>query len=106
MGDGAFDADAAHECMIAKIEFWDVVKHYHPSSGGANKAHKWKKRYDTNKTCAIGADCVCPVCGQHFLKKTKAQAFCHVKREGRSMCRDKYHNTVNPGRASRASKYR
>ena len=51
----------------------------------------WKKskrriQYETNKAAKVGEEIVCPICGNHFTKKSYQQAFCCTK------CKDAYWN--------------
>ena len=60
-------------------------------------------KYTTNKTNRVGQTCICPSCGQRFIKKTYQQAFCNNKgkvnkRGQRTLCKDNYHNTINENR--------
>lgn len=52
------------------------------------------ERYKKNKDEKIKMDCICPSCGTHFTKNTKAQVFCRT--QSGTKCRDKYWNTIDP----------
>lgn len=54
------------------------------------------ERYNKNKDSNVGSDIICPSCGTHFIKNTKAQSFCRTKKG--TKCRDKYWNTVDPSK--------
>lgn len=49
------------------------------------------KRYDINKSAAVGNEIICPVCGSHFIKKSYQQAFCSTE------CKDRYWNQKRRG---------
>ena len=51
---------------------------------------KVNDRYLLNKSLKVKADCVCPICGQHFTKRQYSQAFCC------STCKDTYWNARRP----------
>lgn len=51
-------------------------------------------RKKLNSTAPIGATCICPSCGESFIKKYSQQAFCRTKPS--TQCKDKYYNTVDP----------
>jgi len=53
-----------------------------------------KKQYNLNKQAPIGYSCICPSCGQPFIKQHYQQAFCLTK--SGTKCKDKYWNTVDP----------
>lgn len=53
-----------------------------------------KKRYMLNKAAKVGEECICPSCGEKFIKEHYQQAFCKTK--GGTVCKDKYWNTVDP----------
>jgi len=53
-----------------------------------------KERYNINKAAKVGTEITCPSCGTVFIKKTKAQVFCTVKKGTR--CKDFYWNSVTP----------
>ena len=58
-----------------------------------------KNIYNKNATISICSMIVCPECHTRFIKKTYNQKFCCTA------CKDKYHNRVNPERASRQRKF-
>lgn len=53
-----------------------------------------RKIYKLNKGKKVGEECVCPSCGNRFIKTHHQQAFCKTK--GGTRCKDKYWNTVTP----------
>lgn len=55
---------------------------------------KLKARYQLNKDSKVGESCICPSCGAEFEKTNHQQAFCKTK--GKTICKDKYWNTVTP----------
>ena len=55
---------------------------------------KMKQRYKLNKGAKVGEILVCPACGTKFEKTNYQQAFC--KSKPKTMCKDKYWNTVTP----------
>jgi len=57
---------------------------------------KIKKTYKQNKLAKVGEICVCPSCGTKFEKTNYQQVFC--KSLGGTICKDKYWNTVTPGK--------
>lgn len=102
MGQGAEDADESAFAASALMELREVM---HRSPNSAPRVSRLMDEYSKNKAAPVGAIIVCPVCNKTEIKRTKAQAFCSVKRKGRSSCRDKYHNTVSAQRAARAVAY-
>ena len=46
-----------------------------------------RKIYERNKAAKVGAEIICPICGQKFVKKQYSQAFCCGK------CKDDFWNT-------------
>jgi len=50
--------------------------------------------YKHNKSAKTGDICYCPSCGQQFKKEHYQQAFCKTK--PKTVCKDKYWNTVTP----------
>lgn len=44
------------------------------------------KQYQTNKASKVGDEIICPICGNHFIKKQHQQAFCC------NDCKNKYWN--------------
>lgn len=57
---------------------------------------KMKTKYDAAKAAAVGETVTCPSCGASFVKTRKDQAFCKTKPG--TQCKDKYWNTVVPGK--------
>jgi hypothetical protein len=55
---------------------------------------KIKEKYDKSKSAKVGDLCICPSCNIEFIKTNYQQAFCKVK--GKTVCKDKYWNTVTP----------
>lgn len=55
---------------------------------------KMKERYELNKKANVFDKCICPSCGTKFIKSHYQQAFCKTK--GKTVCKDKYWNTVTP----------
>lgn len=55
---------------------------------------KLKARYKLNKDAKVGTECICPSCGEKFIKQSYQQAFCKTK--SGTYCKDKYWNTVTP----------
>lgn len=53
-----------------------------------------RKQYQLNKSAKVGDICVCPSCSTEFKKTNYQQAFCKTK--SKSICKDKYWNTVDP----------
>ena len=53
-----------------------------------------KAIYIKTKSAKVGDVCVCPSCGNTFIKKTYQQTFC--KSKPKTICKDKYWNTVIP----------
>ncbi len=53
-----------------------------------------KEKYRLAKESKIGENCICPSCGAGFKKTNYQQAFCKTK--GKTVCKDKYWNTVIP----------
>ncbi len=53
-----------------------------------------KAIYKSSKAAKVGEECDCPSCGTMFIKKNYQQAFC--KSKGKTVCKDKYWNTVVP----------
>ena len=47
-------------------------------------------RYNLNKTLKVKTDCVCPICGSHFIKKQYSQSFCSRQ------CKDIFWNARRP----------
>ena len=63
---------------------------------------KIKQRYDTNKSSKVGDSCLCPSCGTSFKKESYQQAFCKTK--SGTVCKDKYWNTVTPGKRNNTTR--
>lgn len=55
---------------------------------------KMRDQYQSNKKSKVGDECVCPSCQAKFTKTNYQQAFCKTK--GKTVCKDKYWNTVTP----------
>jgi hypothetical protein len=55
---------------------------------------KMKDKYKIAKAAKVGDGCICPSCGNKFIKENYQQAFC--KTQGGTKCKDKYWNTVTP----------
>lgn len=55
---------------------------------------KIQERYKLNKLAKVGEECICPSCGNKFVKSNYQQAFC--KSKNGTKCKDKYWNTVTP----------
>ncbi len=53
---------------------------------------KIRTRYKQNKEAKVGDTCICPSCGQQFIKSSYQQAFCKTK--SGTKCKDRYWNTV------------
>lgn len=100
MGQGAEDADESAFAGGALMELREVM--HRPLTSSSSRM---VDEYNKNKAAPVGAGIICPICNKTEIKRTKAQAFCSVKRKGRSSCRDKYHNTVSAQRAARAVVY-
>jgi hypothetical protein len=60
----------------------------------AKKKKPITKRYTEAKEAKVGAFINCPSCNTLFEKKHYQQAFCQTK--GKTVCKDKYWNTVTP----------
>jgi ribosomal protein S27AE len=63
---------------------------------------KIRDRYKLNKEAKVGEECVCPSCGTTFIKEHYQQAFC--KSKGGTQCKDKYWNTVTPGKRNNTTR--
>lgn len=61
-----------------------------------------KARYKLNKDLKIGEKCICPSCGNEFIKTNYQQAFC--KSKNGTICKDKYWNTVIPGKRNNTTR--
>lgn len=55
---------------------------------------KIRDRYKLNKSLKVGDNCICPSCGNVFIKTTYQQVFC--KLQGGTVCKDAYWNQVTP----------
>lgn len=55
---------------------------------------KLRDRYKLNKEAKCGDKIICPSCNTEFIKTNYQQAFC--KSKGKTVCKDKYWNTVTP----------
>ena len=53
-----------------------------------------KDRYRSNKNAKTGETCICPSCGQVFVKASYQQVFCKTKTG--TKCKDRYWNNVTP----------
>lgn len=79
------------------------------SDGGASEVMLYVRiqamyeDYCIAKKTRAGQMVRCPCCGKFFKKKVHSQAFCSNGRtvKGRSSCKDRYWNTVNPARQYR-----
>ncbi len=54
--------------------------------------NKIKALYHNAKTAKIGEKCICPSCGNTFIKNSYQQVFCKTYKG--TICKDKYWNTV------------
>ena len=45
-----------------------------------------KIQYEANKNAKVGEEIICPICGEHFIKKQYSQAFDSIS------CKDAYWN--------------
>ena len=61
-----------------------------------------KLKYKANKKAAVGQECVCPSCGSKFIKSSYQQVFCKTK--GGTVCKDRYWNTVTPGKRNNTTR--
>lgn len=57
--------------------------------------------YHLNAAKKVKECCICPSCGDEFIKGSYQQKFCKSKIKGRSSCKDFFHNFVNPSRMAR-----
>lgn len=55
---------------------------------------KIKQKYNFSKSAKVNTECICPSCGNKFIKDNYQQAFC--KSRSGTKCKDKYWNTVTP----------
>ena len=53
-----------------------------------------EKKYLISKAAKVGEICICPSCNTEFIKEHYQQAFCKTK--PKTVCKDKYWNTVTP----------
>lgn len=88
----------------------DSAEGFNPVMDGSRETEGASKEdltavYTRNKRMRVGRICTCPVCYNRFVKRTGSQAFCGVRKKGKSSCRDKYHNLTNPERMLRARLY-
>ena len=58
------------------------------------KFMKIKEKYNKAKSAKVGEECICPSCGNKFIKDNYQQAFCKTK--SGTKCKDKYWNSVTP----------
>jgi hypothetical protein len=63
---------------------------------------KIKERYRIAKQAKVGETVICPSCGTPFVKTHYQQAFCKTK--GGTVCKDKYWNTVTPGKRNNTTR--
>lgn len=56
--------------------------------------NKIKQLYEKNKAAKVGETIICPGCSRKFKKEHYQQKFCKVL--GKTVCKDKYWNTVDP----------
>ena len=63
---------------------------------------KIKARYKLNKEAKVGDECICPSCNTKFIKANYQQAFC--KSKGKTICKDKYWNTVTPNKKNNTTR--
>ncbi len=54
------------------------------------------KQYNLNKNAEVGCTIPCPICGNLILKNCYQKVFCNKKKKGKSNCKDKYWNLINP----------
>lgn len=59
--------------------------------------------YNKNSNSKVGESCKCPSCDNEFIKVSYQQKFCKSKTNGKSNCKDYYHNFTNPSRLERYS---
>jgi len=67
-----------------------------------------KDRYLLAKATKVGETFECAFCGKSHVKTNYQQAFCppiNGRRGKKYVCKEKYHNSTNPVRASRANKW-
>lgn len=60
-----------------------------------NVKRKISKKYEKNKSMEIRSTCFCPICGNKFKKKTRAQVFCGSRTD--TTCKDTYWNFMRYG---------
>ena len=63
---------------------------------------KINERYSLNKSSKVGENLICPSCNSEFKKENYQQAFC--KRLGKTRCKDKYWNTVDPSKRNNTTR--
>ena len=63
---------------------------------------KLRELYQRAKEAKIGEECVCPSCGNKFVKTNRQQAFCKTKTG--TKCKDKYWNTVTPHKRNKTTR--
>tara|TARA_R110000772_G_C13310268_1_gene440088 strand:+ start:22405 stop:22710 length:306 start_codon:yes stop_codon:yes gene_type:complete len=63
---------------------------------------KIKEKYKASKGANVGDSCICPSCNTTFVKTNYQQAFC--KTRSKTKCKDKYWNTVTPGKRNNTTR--
>lgn len=63
---------------------------------------KMKIAYGKAKSAKVGDTCECPSCKTPFVKSNYQQAFC--KSKPGTECKDKYWNTVTPGKRNNTTR--
>lgn len=63
---------------------------------------KLKAKYEANKNAKVGDSCICPSCNTSFIKQSYQQAFCKTK--AKSICKDKYWNTITPNKRNNTTR--
>ena len=61
-----------------------------------------RAKYKSSKSAKVGELCVCPSCNSDFIKENYQQAFCKTK--GKTVCKDKYWNTVTPNKRNNTTR--
>lgn len=59
-------------------------------------------KYKASKSAKVGDKAICPSCGTEFTKTNYQQAFCKTK--GKTVCKDKYWNTVTPSKRNNTTR--
>jgi len=62
----------------------------------SSEKKKMIRQYNLNKNAEVGCTIPCPVCGNLILKNCYQKVFCSKKKKGKSNCKDKYWNLINP----------